>query len=416
MRTTKHLLVGFTLGGIIGWLLGFIRMPYIEQNNSFALGFILCFAIIVVIAYGRFVAGTNINKKIFKSPTAFTRIFPAFMIVITITAIVTSIFFYFNNTKLQKQIADEREMMQSMSEIIEKAGSGQLAPIMHTVLEEIHAALQSPTYNGLNDTLISKLATLSYSFTPYPYFEGDSISVRKISPERGQLLIALFLLDIDSVSFQKIKSHVSFSGANLNGANLQGVNLSGADLRGAHFKEANLTGANLNGADISDALLYAAKLDSTSMISTNLKRADMRWCTCNFAAMQMADLNGAQMENAQFMHANLYGASVQYANASGAIFYKGNLLKADLMGTQMIKTNFADANMEYTNLRLVTPQDAIWNNTLLHKATVDSTWMQKMETWQLIGKEEIIQKYQLVNDTADQWKNPLHRLINKSRI
>ncbi|MFN3940496.1 MAG: pentapeptide repeat-containing protein, partial [Chitinophagales bacterium] len=329
--------------------------------------------------------------------------------------IVVSILLFRQNQSLKNQVTDRHADLQALSEIIEKAGSGSLVTFMQHILEELNTAMQSPAYAGINDTLIAKLSALSNSFTPYPYFEADSISARKISPERGQLLIALLLLDIDSVSLQKIKSAVSFSGANLNGANLAGVDLSGADLRGAHFKEANLKGANLNGADMSDALLLAANLDSATLISTNLKRADMRWSRHNFAQMQAANLNGALMTNAQFIHTDLYKASLQFADVSGAIFYKGNLHSADLMGTTMVKTNFTEADMDYTNLRLTNPQESIWDNTSLHKATVDSMWMQKMEQWRLIGKEAILQHYQLANDTADQWNNPLHRLNKKSR-
>lgn len=405
------LLSAILLGGICGWFLGYIRFPYMEQNMSFVLGCIFGIAIVIFILFARFVFKKNTEQTGSAAPNQ-TRVFSILILLIASAGLICSLMFYKQNNTLQSQIADNKSKMQDMSAIIQQAGSGNLAGMMQHILDAVQ--LQTASGAIITDTLLSQLAALSYTFTPYPYFDGDTIAQRSISPQRGQLLMGLLLMDIDSVSFQKIKNTVSFAGAQLSGADLHGVDLSGADLVGAHLTEANLRAANLNNARLSDALLYAAQLDSATMLSADLKRADLRWSTLHDADLTMADLNGAQMANAQFMHTQLYRATLQYAEVSNAIFYQSNLHSADLMGTAMQKTNFTEADMSFTNLRLVSPNDAIWNNTLLQKATVDSTWMQNMDAWHLIGKEEIRQHYQLVNDTVDQWKNPLHRLTLKS--
>ena len=40
MKGKNGLLIGLVFGIMIGWALGFLRLPYIEKNFSFLLGFI----------------------------------------------------------------------------------------------------------------------------------------------------------------------------------------------------------------------------------------------------------------------------------------------------------------------------------------------------------------------------------------
>ncbi len=421
MKAKRNLLIGIILGAVIGWVSGFLRLPYIENNYSFLLGFIACFAIIVLVCYVvflwnkkssilRLIGKTNETQVSKITARKYNIIWMLLIFFLATGGMISNVYMHKQNALLITQIQDQNKNIKELSEMIESAGAGNLTSFMNMMLDEVDHALKTNPGVVLSDTIIEKIAALSLSFKPYKYFEGDSISEKKMSPERGQLLLALLLMDIDSVSFSKIKSNVTFSGANLNGVDLKGADLSNADLKGAHFKETNLSGTNFNHADLSDAELYAANLDSANFSGADLKRSDLRWAQLNDAELSRADMNGAQMASAQFINANLYKAKIQFADLTGAILHKANLSGVDLMGTGLTKANLSEADLSNTDLRMIKPDEAILNGAEFNKAIVDSTWMKNLNIWRLIGINEIRDNYKIINDTADQWKKPIYRL------
>jgi hypothetical protein len=49
MKRKRYLLVGLVFGAVIGWALGFLRLPYLEKNDSFLLGFISALAFVSLV-------------------------------------------------------------------------------------------------------------------------------------------------------------------------------------------------------------------------------------------------------------------------------------------------------------------------------------------------------------------------------
>jgi hypothetical protein len=123
---------------------------------------------------------------------------------------------------------------------------------------------------SLSQSLIGQIAALSYSFKPYRYMEGDTLIAGPLSPERGQLLITLTLLPLDTFTLNKVYQLATFEssdlqdvvlvGAYLVGAELYGANLFKADLIDAILRRANLSEANLSGADLSGVDLHEAEV------------------------------------------------------------------------------------------------------------------------------------------------------------
>lgn len=408
MFSLRKLIFFIVLSAVLGWMLGYLRFPYLEQDTAFFPIAVLCLLVFIFFIFIKSTLKIKSQQttEAVSSKKNFLLLLVVFVIVIA--SVIFNIKFYKQNSDLEKQIHEDRKKIQELSAIIESSGSGNLSVFMNTILEEVDSEMK--TKSVLSDSVIHKLATLSYSFKPHKIYEGDSISEKTISLERGQLLLALLMLDIDSVSFLRIKSEVSFAGANLNGADLRGVDLSNADLKGAHFKVANLKRVNLSGADLSDAVLYAANLDSAKLVATNFKRADMRWAMLNHAQLQSADLSGAQMMQAQFANAEMYRATIQNADLSGAIMQNANLTSANLIGSNLQRVNFKNAILMYVNMRLTNQFEAIYSDANLHKAIVDSTWMKDSPGWNLTGYEYIKEKYKLLNDTADVTNYPYYRL------
>ena len=46
MKAKRNLLIGGILGGLVGWILGALRLPYVDKSHSFLLGFITCLGVI----------------------------------------------------------------------------------------------------------------------------------------------------------------------------------------------------------------------------------------------------------------------------------------------------------------------------------------------------------------------------------
>ncbi len=150
------------------------------------------------------------------------------------------------NELLKAQIQYQARSIEQQSELIESVKKGSLVFLMSHILDKVDEELTNHPRRTLSKETIARIAALNTAFQPYAYVKGDSLSVKKLSPERGQLLLVLSIMNMDSSSFDTIKAKTSFAGADLRGANLNGANLSGVDLRDANLKEADLRGANLN--------------------------------------------------------------------------------------------------------------------------------------------------------------------------
>jgi uncharacterized protein YjbI with pentapeptide repeats len=407
MNTKRILYSGFILGGVLGWMLGFLRFPYVEMHRSFLPGLICGFAVMIFI----WLVVSNREKKQEqqKKYVFVNKALTLFAFFIVICCVVVSILLFKQSMSLRNQLAVQEKKIKDLSEQALSAASGNLAGLMQRILDDVANELEANPGAVLSDTLVNKIAAVSHTFKPYKYFTGDSLTERIASPERGQLLLALLLMDMDSASFEKVKRNVTFSYADLHGAYLRGANLSNADLKGANFQSADLSKALFLGADLSDANLYAAKLDSALLDMAILKRADMRWARLNYATLKMANMNGAQMMHSQFIHAVLFNANMQWADMSGAIFREAGMYKSNLMGSIVNNTNFTKANLDRSNLRLIQADASIFNGVQLHAAIADSSWFNNMEVWRLIGKDEIKNTYILVNDTTIHFNYPLFR-------
>lgn len=410
MKARREIITGIVsgvAGMALGWAAGYLRLPYIEINSSILPWVFTCLALVCCVIFLIILR----RKNSLSAPKISVGMILLF--ILAIGGFAGSFFMYRQNAELRTQLRDRDKNIRELSDMLAFSGSGELAPLMDGILSELDHNLKLHPGDVLNDTIINKLKTLSLSFQPRKFYAGDSLTEKKISPERGQLLIGLILLDIDSASFDRIKRAVTFSGANLFKADLHGADLRNADLSGVYLKEANLSGANLSEANLSDADLWGAKLDTAILMGTDLKRTDLRWAQFNGANMREANMNGAKMSGAQFIKADLYKAFIQWADMSGVMLNNADFQYADLMGTVLQKTNFHDADLSHADLRLTNLKEADLSNTRLHKAIVDSTWNNKLPELRITGAREIHEAYELENDTADQWKNPLFRLIEK---
>lgn len=250
----------------------------------------------------------------------------------------------------------------------------------------------------LSKPLISRTLALSRAFRPYRILEGDTLSEELVSPERGQLIIALLENNLDSLTQNTIASNGDFSNAvveeiNLFGAKLREAQLSRANLRGADLRESDLREADLGQADLGQADLRKARLNGTILHKANLREANLNGADLREAEILEAYLSGAQLRGAllleahlmganlkgadlrkaklneaQLSYANLNGSSLNEADLSGAILFRVDLRRAYLSHANLSKADLSRALLIEANLILALLIEANLSDANLNKA------------------------------------------------
>lgn len=417
MRAKKNILISIILGILIGWILGFLRFPSMDKNHPFLLGFIACMALVslgltVIFVWNKHshlakLLGKNqATKDSGNAIKTNTLIWVLVSLFIVLGGSVSSFLIFKQNEKFKTQTNYLNKKIGEQTELIESVRKGSLVHLMSNILDKVDDELKNNPTRTLSDETIERIAALSYSFQPYNFIEGDSLSAKKYSPERGQLLLALSKTNMDSSSFDQIKLKTTFSWADLRGADLMGEDLGKADLRNANLNDADLREAELKGANLKSAVLWGANLRKANMMETDLELSDLRWSDLNGANLKGANLNGVDLTHANLRKADLRGTEMQWADLSGAFVNESNLSGANMFGTTLRKANlsgtdFSGANMSAVNFSGANLKEANLSGVKLIIARVEEeNWLEKLTEWQVIGAVEIQKRYTTSNDKS----------------
>jgi uncharacterized protein YjbI with pentapeptide repeats len=414
MKGKKYLLFGLVFGVILGWVLGFLRLPYIEKNYSFLLGFIAALVLVALLLLLLSVWNRDFLPALIGGQTATTgsnstRNY-SFVWIMPVSIIVLGGVLGYNwYASLQQQIQDQQKSIHEIAAlaVVQK---NDLKPLLSSLLEDIGKELKQNPGRILSDTTFDRIAALSFAFKPYKSIIGDSLSRQESSPERGQLLQALVLMNIDTGTFGQIKRNTAFAWADLRGADLKGLDLSGINLAHANLESADMTGINLKGADLKEANLWGANLNRANLRNADLKKADLRWAQLNEANLTLANLSGANLSNAQLIKADLTDATARWAQMVGILFNEAILTSADFGGSNFTKANLRQAVLNEADIRTVDFSSANFVGVRFDKAWVNKNWPEKLKEWQPIGLKALQETYTAVNDTVDNLKKPLYRL------
>ncbi len=248
------------------------------------------------------------------------------------------------NIKIDSQtnlMRKQTELAQQQMSLDEASRRSALVVLMSNIMDKVDREIESQQKGlsfkqkekrkyQLSQSLIGQIAALSHSFKPYRYLQGDTLIERPLSPERGQLLITLTLLPLDTATLHKIYYSATFESADLQGAELQN-----ADLRGVKLENADISNANLRGVN-----LFNANLINSDMTGTFLSYSDLRKAKFTFAKMLGVNLRGANLQESILAVANLIGAKFGRADLSGA-----NLSGADFLQAEWAEKNIIEANL-----------------------------------------------------------------------
>lgn len=399
MQKKGPLLIGLALGIAIGWPLGFLRLPFLDNGASFWAG---------ALAGGAVLTLASLFLKQWQSTA------PMRMLLIGLPLsglLLGSMYVY----RLQDRVQQQEQQIQALTASIYSNNSQNLAPLLRTLLAEIETELRGRPDRSLRDTTVARIVALSHAFKPYPTIEKDSLTARAWSPERGQLLQALVLMRLDSGTFARIKAKVSFAGADLRKADLKGLNLSGIQLQDANLQDADLSGVDLSRSSLGNANLWSAQLNRAKLDSADVKKADLRWAKLHEAMLNWTNLNGALLSNAQLTKAVSKGATMQWVQANGAWFNEARLTGINCTGTDFTRANLTGAEWRNSDWRKATFKDADLGSVRLDNVLVDDNWSAALEQWQPLGRNEIRTTHSLSSDTLDKGKRPIFRLRLKQQ-
>ncbi|NNE26462.1 MAG: pentapeptide repeat-containing protein [Saprospiraceae bacterium] len=406
----KHLKI---ISGIIGMFLivGAVLYcwPYILEQQAFVLGFLSCSLLFL---FFHFINSRLVSTEKHKS-TSFYILIIGMALCVGIIAIIRQI--DYSSTIQQAHLEALRSIEENK---LVAAQNSNWAKACEAAINSCQEDLI--TANTISESSIRRIASLSARLKPYHLYD-DSLKHRLISPERGELLMAILSLDMDSTSLLAIRNNTDFSYADLRGRNLDYTNLSGiklpyAILDGATFNKANLSFANLEGASCKNARFDIAYLDKI-----NFRNADLSWVKMSGASLQSAELNGINLSNAKLSNSNFQNAKIEFSNlkyaiADSAIFIackmhgtdlsfshlqQSNFEKSDLKYVKFNSANCTNANLANCNLRAADFHNTILTNATMHGSNVKgSSWLDHLTLWEVVGASDIQNRYILESDTS----------------
>ena len=405
MKKGFWLIIGWIGSLLLGWMLGYLHLPYIPQNQGFAVGLLCGLTVWALIAV--------IRQFWFSQSKGRPMAWVAMLLVAggLLAALWNA---ESNRTLRQENLTREYQLVRDSLRLHAEQQMIH-ARLMVSYLEGIQRTLATSPHRSLSDTTITTLARISQSFQPFPAIQADTIAAHSLSPERGQLLLALLTLHLDSGSFSRIKQAVTFAHADLHDTDLAGLDLSGADLRSASFRNADLTSVDCRDCDLRSADFTGAVANEANFTDSDMRRVVFHWTEAKGAKLQNAFLDGADLSNAVLERADLSGSMYQWGEMGGANLYQATATGVDFMKTGLREVNFTETNLTESNLRRTDLAGAKLAGAILTGVSVNlDNWIDLLDTWSVSGSGEIHHRYRVVKDTVVRYLNSEYLLVDRN--
>ena len=223
--------------------------------------------------------------------------------MIGIFAIVFSVALYSATLLQVRKVDDQNKLITVQNNLAEASRRSSLIFLFGNVLDRLSEELKSEgnKERDLSTELVGRIAALAQAFKPYRFIEEGFLIKAPLSPERGQMIVALYNSKLSEQSYFDIFNSTNLSNADLRDATLHKANLSESKMINANFFGANLISANLQQGDFTNANFQYARLDNSNISIANMTRADLRFANLrgigdNFLGVNMI---GAKLRNAE---------------------------------------------------------------------------------------------------------------------
>jgi uncharacterized protein YjbI with pentapeptide repeats len=409
-RKILHLTL-YSLLVFFGWVGGYLRIPFVERNQMFLFGFLACVGLLGLIGVAlkiwnyniSFVKWLGLKNEISDNKKA-KKIYVIMWVSITsfiaIGAITSAVVMLRQNRIIVDQTERQDRRFGELTEITQSIRQNNQVNLMSNVLNQVEEELNSNPPRKLSDPVIARIAALSFSFKPYRYFENDTLSENELSPERGQLLVALALMNIDSTSFDKIKKSTTFAKSDLRGVNLERVNLSGINLEDADLSYAELSGINISEGRMRRAKFVGVSAQNSNLSNSDLRSAVMTWSEFSHSNMSRIDFSGADLSNSQLMSTNLSSSIFNFTMLIGSSLIKSDLSNSDLERSNLSNADLTQANLLNGNLVTATIFGLNLNQTVLEGVEIQTDWIDNLPSKKIIALDEVLNKYLIIDSLS----------------
>lgn len=152
-------------------------------------------------------------------------------------------------------------------------------------------------------------------------------------------------------------------------------------------------GIQLSEIDLKSCYLSAKFFEKAVNEEANLKGVILKRAYFNSTNLQKANLPFANLQDVHFIQANLKGADFQCAFLQEVNFEEANLIEANFQGAVLKDVDFQRANLEGAFLEVAILHSTNFQGANLQGAIVGIDWFEMIESWKIIGIEDIKEKY-----------------------
>jgi uncharacterized protein YjbI with pentapeptide repeats len=401
MKNGHYLLGGLSIGLLLGWVLGYLRLPQIPQNEGFWVGLFSGLTLVSLLALLR-----KIRPRKSEETSRTGSLLSGAALLLVTGGLLASLLLFLQSRSLQEENRQKTQLLVRDSLLLHRQAQVQQAQLMVDYLAEVRTILAKTSGQPLPETVLARLARFSESFEPYPSLTQAPDSALALSPERGQLLLALLSMEMDSATFSQVKKRVTFAHADLSQTDLSGIDLSQADLRSANFQDANLTSLKCRGCDLRRANLTGAIAREADLSESDLRRAIFQWTDARRALLRNTYLDGADLSHAVLEKADLSESIFQWGEMGGANLAGATAIRVDFLKTGMKQVNFSQANLTESSLRRIELQQCNFQGAnLLNVAVNEADWLDRLQAWSVSGSADVQQRYQVIADSVVRYRN-----------
>lgn len=312
-------------------------------------------------------------------------------------------------TKAKHYSSDVASQIEQLNQAYRDSATALARKQMPNLIHEIAVEANQDSLHRISENGIQRIIALSSQFSPTVIYKTLGDSLVKISAERGQLFLQVLQLNLDSGSFNEIKTRVNFNYSDLRKRDLTGFDLSNAQLNNAHFENAKLDSVNFMNAVLHHAHFNGAQLSFSEFKNSNLEGADFSWSTATGAKFNNAHLNGAILNNARFSNADLSNTSAEWAWFNTTDLTSANLDAANLKRAYLTRTNFNNCSLRKTSLYRAEIVEASFLNSKFDSVLVyDADWIRNFKTQNVEGLVDFEENYLIIEgkNKSENWIIP----------
>jgi hypothetical protein len=284
----------------------------------------------------------------------------AITLLLAISPLIFALLQTYYLKKQNEKLDDQNRRIEQQTFLQEAERRSSLVFLFDNVLDKLDDELKSnPIQRKLSPQLIGRIVSLSKALKPYRFLDGDTLTTKASSPERGQLLISLITSKLHVGTYEQI-----FTSADFSYATIEGVNLDAAMLRNVNLAHSHLENISLVGADLSFANLSHSKLINIRAYQNGTPPKGAKFNFTNFFNTEIlkSDLSASVFEHTNFTQTILRTTFLRESFLKETEFLNTKLDSIHFEGTTFLKTNFKQNN---TNLLL--------DKSLFEKSKMDTS-------------------------------------------